>query len=263
MTHPLCRIHIVAWRRYYATCLLLLQGLLGALPSPATPSLTPVAELGGDQSSPLPSLPDAPLFKERLSGEQLSDPRFGETRWPSIIRGSLWAKRQSKAGPPAHALVLIPQLKRQFQSEGLPPQLAWVAEVESTLKTNAVSLSGARGLFQFKKEAARRFGLFAGSDDLRFEPDKSATAAALYLAHLYAQFQDWVLSVAAYNAGEGCVGRLLKKHETRHYEAIAAELPPQTQVYVIKIMTTLALRENTQLSALPPPSRPAITPSAN
>ena len=157
----------------------------------------------------------------------------------------------------------MPRLKRCFGQEGLPQELAWVAEVESMLDTNAVSGSGARGLYQFKDEAARRFGLMQATADFRCEPDKSAQAAARYLTHLYSLFRDWTLSVAAYNAGEGCVGRLLKKHQTEQYATIAAELPPQTQVYVIKVMTTLALRENTHLSALPPPAGPHLSPSAN
>jgi membrane-bound lytic murein transglycosylase D len=144
-------------------------------------------------------------------------------------------------------------LKTQFSKAGLPQELVWVAEVESMLNTNAVSGSGAKGLFQFKNEAAKRFGILREPHDFRSEPDKSAKAAAQYLSHLYLQFNDWILSVAAYNAGEGCVSRLLKKHEARLYETIAGELPPQTQVYVIKVMTTLALREKTQLSSLPPP----------
>lgn len=243
--------------------LLVLQGLTGALPSPASPSLGFSGEQGNHRYLTFPPPPDLPLLKEKLSEDRLSDPDFGKIRWSCIIKGALWARRQSRSTPPAHAQSLIPQLKRHFLANGLPPQLAWMAEVESTLDTNAVSLSGARGLFQFKIEAAHRFGLLKGLNDLRSEPDKSAQAAALYLAHLHEQFHDWPLALAAYNAGEGCVGRLLKKNGARLYEAIAAELPPQTQVYVIKIMTILALRENTQLSALPPPSKAIINPSAN
>jgi len=213
-------------------------------PAPNTPEVCPKLEL---------KFEDAPLL----------DPHFEKNRWPCIVKGGLWAKRQAQSTLPDHAKVLIPELKRWFVIEGLPQELAWVAEVESMLNTNAVSGSGARGLFQFKREAARRFGLLKEADDFRAEPEKSAKAAARYLAKLYAQFSDWTLAVAAYNAGEGCVGRLLKKHETSEYEAIAPYLPPQTQVYVIKVMTTLALRENTQLSALPSPTIPTINPIGN
>ncbi len=241
---PVTHYRITAW---------LWLGALLLLPEPSrgTPCLafTPV---------PLPAVPEStllakPRYRDMIDDSTSPDPKFGKMRWPCIIKGNLWAQRQAQSTLPAHAKVLMPQLKSQFIKEGLPEELAWVAEVESTLNTNAVSGSGARGLFQFKTEAARRFGILKESHDFRSEPEKSAKAAAQYLNRLYAQFKDWTLSVAAYNAGEGCVSRLLKKHDTQHYSIIAAELPPQTQVYVIKVMTTLALRENSHLSALPPP----------
>lgn len=178
---------------------------------------------------------------------------FSSNRWPCIIKGCLWGREQARGKLPRHAQQLIPQLKKAFSTEGLPAQLAWVAEVESTLKTNAISKSGALGLFQFKPQTARRFDLMKPSGDYRSEPASSARAAARYLSHLYSRLGDWTLAVAAYNAGEGCVERLLKKHQARTYGEIAMHLPPQTQVYVIKVMTTVALRENTTLGALPPP----------
>ena len=240
--------------------------LLGGLLIPEWSRATPSFEWGPVAPVPATTLtPEAgPRLTESLNAPApLLDPRFGETRWPCIIKGGQWAKRQSQSPLPAHAQGLMPELKKQFITAGLPQELAWVAEVESTLNTHAVSRSGARGLFQFKTEAARRFGLMKAEEDFRTTPDKSARAAAQYLAQLYARFSDWTLSVAAYNAGEGCVGRLLKQHGARDYATIAAELPPETQVYVIKIMTTLALRENTQLSALPPPCNPPVSPTAN
>jgi membrane-bound lytic murein transglycosylase D len=150
-------------------------------------------------------------------------------------------------------LDFIPVLKAAFAAEGLPRELAWVAEVESSWATNAVSRSGARGLYQFKPEAAKRFALLQETRDFRTEPEPSARAAARYLAQLYSQFGDWRLALAAYNAGEGCVSRLLKSRRARSYDEIAAYLPPQTQVYVIKVMSIVSIREATTLSALPGP----------
>ena len=187
------------------------------------------------------------------------DPSFSKKRWPCIIRGAAWGRRLEGAPLSPKANDLIPLLKQAFAAEGLPVQLAWVAEVESTWNTNAVSRSGALGLFQFKEDSARRFSLLHDSGDLRTVPEASARAAARYLSELYCRLGDWRLAVAAYNAGEGCVTRLLKSRKAKVYEEIAAELPPQTQVYVIKVMATLLRRENACLSALPGP----FTPSGN
>lgn len=189
-----------------------------------------------------------------------TDDDFNRKRWPCIIRGGIWSRGQESAPLPPCARELIPILKAAFAAQGLPGELAWVAEVESMWVTNAVSKSGARGLYQFKPEAARRFELLRDLADEREHPERSARAAARYLAHLYAQLGDWRLAIAAYNAGEGCVSRLLKSRRARTYDAIAADLPAQTQVYVIKVMTIMSLREHTALSALPAPE---INPSGN
>ena len=188
------------------------------------------------------------------------DRNFRHTRWPCIIRGAAWSRRQGVESLPPHALDFIPLLKAAFAAEGLPQELAWVAEVESAWATNAVSRSGARGLYQFKPEAAKRFALLQETRDFRTEPEPSARAAARYLAQLYSQFGDWRLAIAAYNAGEGCVSRLLKSRRARSYDEIATYLPPQTQVYVIKVMSIVSIREATTLSALP---GPRLSPSGN
>lgn len=250
--------------RVSTPCLGLITGLILAGRIEASPTLALYPEGIAPDFACEFTTEECPPFREKVITNPLPDPHFAKYRWPCIIQGGLWAKRQSQSTLPAHATILVPKLKACFLLQGLPQELAWVAEVESMLNTNAVSITGARGLFQFKPESARRFGLLKETEDFRSVPDKSARAAAQYLAHLYTQFGDWTLSVAAYNAGEGCVGRLLKKHKTNLYADIAPDLPAQTQVYVIKVMTTIALRENTQLSALPPPSLPAVNrPSVN
>ena len=188
------------------------------------------------------------------------DEAFSRLRWPCIIRGMLWAQRQGRSSPPLPAEQLIPVLKEAFAAAGLPPELAWVAEVESTLNPQATSKSGARGLFQFKPDTARRFDLLTDQGDHRAKPEESARAAARYLAQLHSRFGDWTLAIAAYNAGEGCVSRLLKARQASLYEEIADGLPDQTQVYVIKVTAILALREGVRPGALPPPR---LTPSGS
>lgn len=232
--------------------LLLSAALLGIAEADATPLLT--MDRHNRPAFPAPDAFDISLEPCPLETTP-PDAAFRKHRWPSIVAGSLWTRRQTAGKLPPPAAALIPVLKKAFAAEGLPQELVWVAEVESTLKTNALSATGALGLFQFKPLTARHFGLMPAPDDFRTEPEKSAKAAAQYLSRLYAQFGDWRLAVAAYNAGEGCVRRQLARNKAVLYEQIAADLPPQTQVYVIKVMATLALRENTRLSALPAPKR--------
>jgi membrane-bound lytic murein transglycosylase D len=70
------------------------------------------------------------------------------------------------------------------------------------------------------------------------------------LRDLYRQFKDWPLTIAAYNAG---AGRVKSKMDSRRrtFDAIAARLPSETQMYVPKLDAVLQLREGIKLEKLP------------
>jgi membrane-bound lytic murein transglycosylase D len=122
------------------------------------------------------------------------------------------------------------------------------------MNPSAKSPVGAAGLFQFMAPTARRFGLKSCPVDERFAPEKSAQAAAKYLKVLHQRFNSWPLALAAYNAGEGRVGRLLKNSSAKTFEAIEDSLPIETQMYVPKVMATVALREGVDPAKLPAPT---------
>jgi membrane-bound lytic murein transglycosylase D len=165
----------------------------------------------------------------------------------------VWRKRVKDRPLPKRADTLIPVLKDIFREQGLPEQLVWLAEVESSLDPKARSPVGAAGLFQLMPPTAKRFGLSTRFPDERLNPEKSARAAATYLRFLHKEFGSWPLALAAYNAGEGRVGRLLAASAGTSFEAIADELPAETQLYVPKVAAVLELREKTSLDNLPAP----------
>lgn len=187
-------------------------------------------------------------------------PRESVKRWRFLTESAASRAAIARSPAPARARQLIPQLKAIFTSEGIPPELAWVAEVESRLDPDAASSAGARGLFQFMPVTAERFGLVSKGDDRRSEPEFSARAAARYLGMLYEKFGSWALALAAYNTGEGRVERLLSKHNANTFDEIAEFLPNETRLYVPKVMATLDAREKVKLGSLP---APAITPTWN
>jgi membrane-bound lytic murein transglycosylase D len=115
----------------------------------------------------------------------------------------LWVKKVSVSPWPALANEYVPELKPIFAAQKIPPELVWVAEVESAFDRRALSPAGAAGLFQLMPDTAKRFGLSLWPRDQRFQPEPSATASAQYLKYLYDRFKDWRLALAAYNAGEG------------------------------------------------------------
>jgi len=89
--------------------------------------------------------------------------------------------------------------------------------------------------------------------DERADPEKSARAAAQYLRYLYGRFRDWPLALAAYNAGEGRVGRTLQAEKAATFAAIAEALPAETRMYVPKVLATIEVRAGVQPDKLAAP----------
>ena len=167
----------------------------------------------------------------------------------------LWVKKVSVSPWPALAKEYVPALKPIFAAQKIPPDLVWLAEVESGFDRRALSPAGAAGLFQLMPDTARRFGLSLWPRDQRYQPESSATASARYLKYLHERFKDWRLALAAYNAGEGTVQKLLDRYKTASYDAIAGHLPAETQMYVPRVEAVLHLREGANLEQLSAPQR--------
>jgi len=169
---------------------------------------------------------------------------------PPKLERAVWVKRLADRPWPDAAKPYVPLLKPIFTAQKVPPELVWVAEVESSFDPRARSPAGAAGMFQLMPATAKRYGLPTWPLDHRLRPEESAQAAAKYLASLHAQFQDWRLALAAYNAGEGTVQRLLKERKAHAYDAIATRLPAETQMYVPRVEATVARREGVTFDQL-------------
>jgi membrane-bound lytic murein transglycosylase D len=154
----------------------------------------------------------------------------------------LWLARVRGRPLPARAAELMPRLRAAFVAEGVPPELAWLAEAESSLNPAARSPVGAKGLFQFMPATAKAMGLSTLLPDERANPEKAARAAARYLRQLHGKFNNWALAIAAYNAGEGRVGRTLAARKASTFTAIADGLPAETRMYVPKVCALIATR---------------------
>jgi membrane-bound lytic murein transglycosylase D len=185
---------------------------------------------------------------------EINRPR-GQLLNPSPRRErKLWVHQVSSRPWPALAKEYVPELKPCFAAQQIPPELVWVADAESSFESGALSPAGAAGLFQLMPDTAKRFGLSLWPRDQRFEPEPSATASARYLKYLFEHFKDWRLVLAAYNAGEGTVQKLLDRHKSHSYDAIAEYLPAETQMFVPRIEALLLKREGATLEKLPAPT---------
>lgn len=128
----------------------------------------------------------------------------------------------------------FPIFEAKLSAYHLPYELKYLPIVESALKPQAISRSGAGGLWQFMPATAQGYGLSISSMvDERFDPYLATDAACRYLSKLYAIYGDWSMSLAAYNAGQGTVNKAIRRAGGKtDYWSIRAFLPQETQNYV-------------------------------
>ncbi len=172
---------------------------------------------------------------------------------PQLAR-EIWIQKLAERPWPKAAKPYVSRLKPIFAAQKVPPELVWLAEVESSFDPRARSPQGAAGLFQLMPATAKRFGLRVWPSDQRLKPESSARATAKYLGYLHGHFKDWRLALAAYNAGEGTVEKLLQRRKARTFDAIATQLPAETQLFVPRVEAVLLRREGLKLSELRAPS---------
>ena len=127
-------------------------------------------------------------------------------------------------------------INRIFREYELPPNLAYLAVVESNFNPYARSRANAVGMWQFMSYTGKIFDLKRSwwHDD-RYDPEKSTVAAARYLKRLHRRFKgDWELALAAYNSGSGTVRRAIRraKRQGKPTNFWNLRLPRETRGYV-------------------------------
>jgi len=135
---------------------------------------------------------------------------------------------------------LRPVIEPILREEGVPLGIIAVILVESGGQPMALSPKGARGIWQFMPDTARRYGLNVNSaTDERLDVAKATRAAARYLRDLYGQFGDWELAFAAYNAGQRAVEVALVRGGVADFYTAQRYLPQETRRYVPAVFAAI------------------------
>lgn len=123
---------------------------------------------------------------------------------------------------------------QQTHRNNLPAELALIPLLESQYNPKIGSRTGAAGLWQMMPGTASKFGIkITRSYDGRRDVPASTKAALTYLAYLHHYFnQDWLLALAAYDAGEGKV-KYVARHNKNFWHL---PLSKETKNYVPKLL---------------------------
>ncbi|MDR0805609.1 MAG: LysM peptidoglycan-binding domain-containing protein [Enterobacteriaceae bacterium] len=136
----------------------------------------------------------------------------------------------------------------QIKERKLPMELALLPIVESSFDPNATSSAAAAGLWQIIPTTGSNAGLRQDQwYDGRRDVTESTTAALDILERLYGMFGgDWLLTIAAYNCGEGCIQRAIDNNiaKGRPIDYWSLDLPTETMQYVPKLLALSDMVKN-------------------
>lgn len=194
----------------------------------------------GDGGAPAAAMP-APSTISLLNGRELrevielNDPvKAALTEWLTWMRPQLltsWDNYQ----------FMRHLMWPEYERAGLPEAILFgILAKESGGRVHAISRAGATGPLQFMYQTGLRFGLGrVDGFDTRYDPRLSARANVAYLQERLAELDgDLELALAAYNGGEGRVGRLHRAHPGKRFwdPEVYSQLPPETQEYVPMVL---------------------------
>ena len=128
------------------------------------------------------------------------------------IRKMVYSGRNYIAKLRGRAAYYFPIFEGMLAQAGMPIELKYLTLIESGLDPKITSYAGARGLWQIMPATARGLGLTLDSwVDERCDPIKSTQAALAYLQAANITYDDWLVSLASYNAGPGTVNRAISR----------------------------------------------------
>lgn len=136
----------------------------------------------------------------------------------------------------------FPEIEKVLKDNGIPDDFKYLVLAESDLK-NAVSPSGAVGIWQLLKGTAKDYGLEVNKEvDERYHFEKSTEAACEYFKDAHDLFGSWTMAAASYNMGRrGLIRQVNRQKENNYYDLL---LNSETARYVYRILAIKLILEN-------------------
>lgn len=243
------------FRLFSLALLLVMSVLAGCATKPGMPDDPVLAT--GTGSSPGQHIPKGPL--RAITPGQVTSSAIASTEppkelWDRIRRGFAMPNLQNElvidreqwyASRPDYIQRMTERSSKylfhiveELERRQMPTELALLPFIESAFNPQAVSSAKAAGMWQFMPATGKYFALKQNAfrDDRR-DVLASTRAALDYLQKLHGMFGDWHLALAAYNWGEGSVGRAIAKNQKAGLGTSYDELnmPAETRLYVPKL----------------------------
>ncbi len=244
--------------RFFLSTLLLCAALLAGCASqpgmPGDPVLTTGSAAGKTVPSLIPSGPLQGITPGQVGGFRIAQTEPPKELWDRIRRGFAMPDLQSElvtdreqwySSRPDYIQRMTERSSKylfhiveELERRQMPTELALLPFIESAFNPQAVSSAKAAGMWQFMPATGKYFDLKQNAfrDDRR-DVLASTRAALDYLQKLYGMFGDWHLALAAYNWGEGSVGRAIARNQKAGLGTgyLDLNMPAETRLYVPKL----------------------------
>jgi membrane-bound lytic murein transglycosylase D len=248
-------------------CVLLLAGCASKPGMPGDPVL-PSTTATPAATAPAPQIPSGPLQKitpGQVGGLKIAHAEPPKELWDRIRRGFAMPdlqdplvtdREQWYSSRPDYIQRMTERSSKylfhiveELERRQMPTELALLPFIESAFNPQAVSSAKAAGMWQFMPATGKYFDLKQNAfrDDRR-DVLASTRAALDYLQKLYGMFGDWHLALAAYNWGEGSVGRAIARNKKAGLGTgyLDLNMPAETRMYVPKLQAVKNIVANPQ-----------------
>ena len=145
--------------------------------------------------------------------------------------------------------LVLPMMKNIIYERDISPIFLYIAMVESEFNTKARSRTGAGGLWQIVVNTGKELKLTINNDlDERYDPVRSTNAAIKYLYRINRNLNSWYLTTMAYNCGNGCVNKAIKRAGSRKLDVLMSAnnsyIREETKKYIQKVLLMAMIGEN-------------------